>query len=254
MKLILIKLKNKLRFLINSLKSRGFFLRDGDTYQVLKIVQKFLPENPNIMEAGAFNGSDTIKINKFWPKAKIFAFEPVPENFNRLVDITKYLGNVFCYKLALSNKDGFLKFYNSYSSKKPDKPASGSLLPPKEHLTFAPHVKFNEIIEVESMTLDSWAVKNKIDHIDFLWLDMQGMELNVIMNAPNIMKTVKVIYTEVEFIEAYENQYQYKDIKKYLEEQGFKLIARNFTDNQIINPQISKKWFGDAIFVKSNLI
>jgi len=47
-------------------------------HQFVDIVAPYLPANPVIIEAGAFNGSDTIKLAKKWPQATIHAFEPVP--------------------------------------------------------------------------------------------------------------------------------------------------------------------------------
>ena len=46
--------------------------------------------------------------------------------------------------------------------------------------------------------------------------------------APRIMKTVKVIMTELESVELYEGQGKYPELKQWLEAQGFRMIAANF--------------------------
>ena len=62
---------------------------------------------------------------------------------------------------------------------------------------------------------------NDIKKIDMLWLDMQGVELEVMKSAPNIMNSVKVVYTEVDFVEAYKGQALWPELRSWLESQGF---------------------------------
>jgi len=73
-----------------------------------------------------------------------------------------------------------------------------------------------------------------------MWLDMQGYELNALMAAPGILSTVRVIVTEVEFVEAYEGQYLFDDIKLFLENRGFKFLGL----------VANYGWCGDALFVR----
>ena len=117
-------------------------------------------------------------------------------------------------------------------------------MPPKDHLIFAPHIAFKKEIQIKAITLDDWAQHFDIQNIDFMWLDMQGFELNVLKASSHILKTVKVIATEIAFLEAYAGQYLYKDVKEWLEGQGFTLIAITF------DPQNNRSFQGDAIFVR----
>ncbi|MCL4360891.1 FkbM family methyltransferase [Candidatus Dependentiae bacterium] len=209
--------------------------------QAISIAKKFLPNNPLVLEAGAYDGEDSINLSHNWPHGFIYSFEPVPQLFNKLLNNTNNIKNIKTYELALGDFIGLAKFYVSEFNDKPGIPGqSSSLLAPKEHLIHAPQVLFKNEIEVQVTTLDDWAKKNNIDHIDFMWLDMQGYELNMLKASTEILKTVKVILTEVEFVEAYKGQYLFKDVKEFLENQGFKMIA--------INNACS--WFGDALFVR----
>lgn len=208
---------------------------------VLACLQKYLPKNPVIVEAGAFNGDDTKKMSFLWPLAHIFAFEPVPENFERCQKNVGAHLNVNLFPVALSDQTGAMQFFQSADRSTPDVPsASGSLLEPKEHLVHAPWVIFNKVITVPTITLDEWAERLGINHVDLLWLDMQGYELNVLKASPKILKAVKAIYTEVEFVEAYHDQYLYEDVKNFLEAEGFTLVARD----------AECPWFGNVIFVR----
>lgn len=209
--------------------------------EVLAIVKPYLPENPIILEAGAYDGADSLIMKNYWPKAQLHTFEPIPQLYQQLVSKTETQEDMYAYKYALGDYIGIATFYVSEFAEKPGIPsASSSLLRPKDHLIHAPHVLFNSEITVPIITIDEWAKENGVKSIDFMWLDMQGYELNALKAAPQIMKTVKAILTEVEFVEAYEGQYLFDDVKTWLEEQGFVMIARNFYCN----------WFADALFVR----
>ena len=220
-----------------------------DTDTVLSTVEKFLPTNPVIIDSGAFDGSDTARMKERWPNSVIYAFEPVPEIYNWLINKTMRYSGIYCFSLALSNKVGFSEFF---LSEDPNNPGvsfqSGSLLAPKEHLNYS-HIEFNGKITVPTITIDKWAETYGIDKIDMMWLDLQGMELDVLKASPKIMSTVKVVYTEVEFVEAYEGQGLYGDMKKWMTEQGFVEYAKNFDAPH----KGGYGWFGDVLFIRADL-
>lgn len=58
--------------------------------------------------------------------------------------------------------------------------ASGSIRKPKNHLADFPEVTFDEPITVQTMTLDTRCDENGIEAIDFIWMDVQGSEIDVI--------------------------------------------------------------------------
>lgn len=215
---------------------------------VLNLAKPYLPNDPVIIEAGAYNGNDSVYMSNFLPKSKIYAFEPVPKLYMDLVNKTQNYANIFTSQYALGDKNDTVKFYISAFNNNPQEPsASSSLLEPKEHLEYASYVVFNQTINVEMLTLDTWANSNNIDHIDMLWLDMQGYELNMLKACPETLKRVKVIYTEVEFVEAYKDQYLYHDVVSYLNNLGFKILAQDFT------PGESSRWYGNVLFINNTI-
>ena len=181
-------------------------------------IKKYLPKNPVILDCGANDGWDTINLASM-TKNMIYAFEPLPELFDRLTERTKSFKNIKCFPFALNDKNGWVEFHVSEGGSD----ASSSILPPKQHLTDHPQVLFKKTIKVESKTLDSWAEENGVSKIDFLWLDMQGFEMQMLMAAPNILKTVSGICTEVNLHESYEGTKLYPEYKEWLLSQGFKV-------------------------------
>lgn len=216
----------------------------GATDSVFNFVKDYLPPDPIIVEAGGFDGGDSLKMAFFWPYGQIYTFEPVPELFQEIKAISENCPNIHPYQIALSDSIGQATFYLSVFASDPSHvSASSSLLPPKKHLRHAPHIKFPSTLEVPTITLDAWAKDEGIDHVDFLWLDMQGYELNMI-KASDLAKNARAIWMEVEFVEAYAGQYLFKDVLSWMEANDFQLAATNFN---LKNP---KSWCGDALFVK----
>jgi FkbM family methyltransferase len=209
--------------------------------EVIKRIQAYLPEDPVIVEAGAYDGTDTAELAGLLPAAKIFTFEPVPELFEKTTAKLGSFSNIHAYNFALSDVTGKSNMYLSEFMNNPGTvSASSSLLPPTGHLTYASFVRFDRIIEVATTTLDDWANEAGITRVDLLKLDIQGNELDVMMASPKIFSSVKAVLTEVEFAEAYKDQYLFEDIKAWLEGQGFELDCL-FVDCH---------WFGDALFIR----
>jgi FkbM family methyltransferase len=214
-----------------------------NSHKTIEIIKQFLSDNPVIVEAGAFNGYDTKKMALQWPKGIIHAFEPVPEIYERLVQNTQMLPNVYRYPLALSDHTGTAEFY---ISEKPTKPGvasqAGSIHKPKERLSHSPII-FPRMTTVQTITLDQWADENGVSAIDLLWLDTQGHELAILQAAPKMIHNIKLVLAEVSFIESYEGQPLYEDVVVWMFNHGFEQIGRDFADT-------NQSFFGNALFVK----
>jgi 2-O-methyltransferase len=187
---------------------------------------QFLPDNPFILEAGAHKGKDTVEMAKIWPNGSIHAFEPVPHLFKLLENNTRNLKNVHCYQLALGDTKGSETLFVSSGASD----GSSSLLPPKELLNNYPTVYFDTKVPVTTITLDEWARENGVTRIDFMWLDLQGMELKVLQSGSIILKTVKGIYSEVSSVEGYQGQSLYHELREWLEKEGFH-VEREAVEN-----------------------
>jgi len=208
----------------------------------LAYIKPLIPNNPIIVEAGAFDGTETRRMANLWPQATIHVFEPVPEIFERLVCNTSNLPHVQHYRYALSDSDGTAEFNCAQKPGKAENPCqAGSLLKPHERTAWSP-IMYNRTITVPTITLDTWAAQNNIPAIDLLWLDVQGHALSVLKAAPTVLKTLKVLHVEVEFVQAYEGQATVDEVIAWLQEQGFVAIARNYATT-------TDWFFGDIIFV-----
>lgn len=183
-----------------------------------QFIRTFLPDEPVVVEAGAYKGLDTEAMSRTWPDATIHAFEPIPQLYTQVVDRVGFRKNVNCHNVALGDYSGTTTIHISSG----ESDASSSILPPKEHLNYHPKTAFNKTIEVPVTTLRDWATEHGIDHIDFLWLDLQGAEFKVLLSSRDLIGSVHAIYMEVSLVEQYEGTKLYPDVRSFLEGMGFR--------------------------------
>jgi len=208
-------------------------------------MKPLLPYNPIILEAGAYQGATTLHAATFWPKARVIAFEPSPDpriRLEREINI-EGLSNVQVYPLALNTYNGVAPLYicRGRHGFDPSFECFSSLLP--ESIKEDPPCCRGPQIEVPCVILDDWCVSNQIDHIDLLWLELEGLELRVLQSSPDILKTIKVLYVQT-LIDPYRSgMTTYNELKKFLEENDFVLVSHWY------NPWIE----GHAAFLSREL-
>ena len=109
---------------------------------------------------------------------------------------------------------------------------------PTGHILYHPNTFFETIIKVQTITLNDWVKQNNISKVDFLWLDMQGFELQMMKTSENIISQTKVILTEVSLKETYKNAPKFDDLKKWLESLGFEIkidaIPQNYDMGNVL--------------------
>lgn len=120
--------------------------------------------------------------------------------------------------------------------------ASSSLYKPKKHLTEHPQVRFTGKSEVQVETLDSFLQENNIDisGYNFLNIDVQGYELEVLTGGLKFLEQVDMAVVEVNRDEVYEHCPMVGEIDEVM---GMFKLARAHTFWQ------SESW-GDALYVR----
>lgn len=195
-------------------------MEKNDATKMLLFIKPLLSENPSILEAGGHYGEDTVRIKSVYPNSTIHVFEPLSSSFTKLIESTMNFKNVICYQLALSEFSGMTNFY-VYNEK-----FDGASSINKPKLEISGNTFEQKPIQVPCITIDDWAEKNKIDKIDFMWLDLEGHELSVLQKSLKTLKTVQVIWTEINFVEIRDGSCKYFELKNFLESQGFKEFGK----------------------------
>jgi FkbM family methyltransferase len=150
----------------------------------------------------------------------VYGFDPDLEECERLR--RRYEGHaVTIVPVGLAGSIGKRKLYVT------KEPACSSLLQPDPALTeqypalhCARHVSS---LDVQTTTLDSWARDNGVHTIDYIKLDTQGTELEILTGGVDALKKVRALEVEVEFNPIYLGQPIFSDVDLFLRREGFVL-------------------------------
>ena len=194
--------------------------RDRISYEACA---QYLPASPVIVEAGAYDGSSTREFCRYWPDCSVYAFEPVPSAYERLLKVAEeFPGRIHPQNAALGNVTERREMNVSFTGSCGGEQSSSLLVPAATHEEF-PFVGFrDEKIPVRVTRLDDWADVEQVGHVDFLWLDLQGMELAALKGCGDLLSTVSAIHCEVQNIELYDGAPLYPDIRQWLQMHGFR--------------------------------
>jgi len=223
----------------------------GNDADSIRYAIPYLPKCPVIIEAGVYDGEDTVQAKKIWPNSVIYGFEPNPTSYQKATNNTRNLPGIKLFPYALSNHIGKLTFYVSKmnagcSSLLKDNFGSVNWVfdsdPSKAELTNNHY--HDTAIEVATTTLNSWRKQHHIPNVDYIWLDTEGAELQILSCATTILPTVRVISTEVNFQEFRSNMTQFFDLYQFLTEQGFSL--KYIWGN--------RDWQGVAMFINNRFL
>jgi FkbM family methyltransferase len=203
-----------------------------------EIFTRYLKDDSIVLEAGCFDGTNTIDLSNVFNKGHIYGLEPVHDIFKALESRVVNRDNISIFEMALDDMCGDKEMYISSGMSY----QSSSLLKPKEHLNTFPDCKFETTQIVKTITINEFVKQNNINNIDFMWLDLQGSEAKVLSQADLILPTVKAIYSEYSLKEFYEGITQYEEFKKYMGNLGFKEVYNQNCFNYL--------GCGDSLFIR----
>ena len=192
----------------------------------LKEFLSTLKQIDTVVEIGANNGEDSeILFNLFNP-SKFIAIEPDPHNIEILKSRLLNRLPILLISAAICDKDSIMDFYLSDAGDCLG--SSSSLRKPKEHLRHFPHVKFPKTIQVKTFRLDTVLSELGISKVDFIWMDVQGAELDVLKGCD--LNDVHYICTDIfDDGELYEGMCNSTEFIEYLGP-NWKLIYRMGVD------------------------
>lgn len=141
----------------------------------LKIMRRVIGPGVNCVDIGSHDGDVLKKCIELAPKGRHFAFEPVPEYFERLDRVYGRKATVLPY--ALSDKSGTSVFHFVRNA-----PAYSGLKK-RKYAVRSPEVKQ---IDVEVRRLDDLIAEPM--KTGFIKIDVEGAELQVIKGAVNLIR------------------------------------------------------------------
>jgi FkbM family methyltransferase len=189
---------------------------------------KLLPEEGIALDVGANLGVMSYHLSRSFPRQKIYAFEPIPYNFNNLEKIRKRfkLHNLKIFQIALGEEAGELEM----------------ILPMERSVRFhgLAHVRENAARETEAgeifhcpvERLDQFTpLKSEGKKITGIKIDVENFEYHVLKGAEGLLEEHKpLIYCEL-----WDNENRRKTIS-FLENIGYKTLVLDKRELKLFDP------------------
>lgn len=196
----------------------------------------------NLLDIGAANQRFSEPLNLISDK-RIIGFEP--DSRSRISSDD----GAITLPYALAGAD---EIRNFYLTRKPE--CSSLLKPNRNYLDNFPEKERFDIVGLEQFqckTLNS--IKDLIGDIDFIAIDIQGAEHEVLGSAESILAGCLGVECEVEFVEVYENQPLFGDVCKLLKSFNFEFydFVVEYRYNRERLNRTGQLAFADALFLRT---
>ena len=164
------------------------------------LIKKYNLNVTGVIHVGGHVGQELLNYKKSGIE-NLLIFEPQKQPFEKLSNVAeglkfenitlenKALGNCIKKVEMICNDDGLCS----------------SILKPKVVLTQYPDIKFDKKEIVNMIMLDSHHLVSGEHNYNFMNMDTQGYELEVLKGSSRTLERVDAVYTEVNNAEVYEN-------------------------------------------------
>ena len=202
--------------------------------------EKYLSHRRGVLHVGAHTGEELD-----WYEAQHFTrviwFEPNKELFPALQSVIKGHKNHTAFNIGIHDTLRTATLHIASNNAQ-----SSSILDLGTHKRYYPHVRYVKDQKIDLMRMDSFLRLNRIDinEFNFLNVDVQGVELEVIKSFGGLLGKLDYIYAEVSEEELYVGVKLLPEMDEYLRGFGFHRRCTYITP---------KKW-GDAFYIKSGLL
>jgi len=191
-----------------------------------------------VIDVGANKGQFTAFARARWPRAKFFAFEPLPKPSRRFRAI--FGDAVSLHHVALGREESSLDIHIA------SREDSSSLLPIGDRQVEEFHTAEVATLTVPVRRLDEVLGGAAIVAPALLKIDVQGFEHEVLEGCSGVVDLIEWIYVEVSFVELYQRQKLYGEVEPLLASMGYAPVREH-------NVQFGKsgsKIQADVLFAK----
>ena len=209
-------------------------------YQIKWI--KFLKKNKYnkfklLIDIGAHKGESIELFSKNFNIKKIISFEASPITFKylkkKIEKNTQGYNNteIVLENIALGAEDKIIEFkqFNESSSSTIKEVDEESKYYKRKFMliNFLSNKKTYQKIEIKIYRLKEYIEKNNIEKIDFMKIDTEGYEFEILLGLENKIKLVDIIMFEHHYDNMIKKNYTYNDIHELLIKNNFKKIYKS---------------------------
>jgi FkbM family methyltransferase len=211
------------------------------------------------IDIGANEGKAALHYARFEPDTFVIAFEPIPTLVQSIREKSKHLKNIMVIEAAVSNYDGNEILKVSPPSEKYGDFSCSSLLDFSENSKSAwvgrDDFKVIHQIPVKVMRLDNFFIANDISSVNYLKIDTQGHDLNVLKGCGDLLSIIESgemeAGTKTDIL--YKGQNTKDECIEFLESHGFEItdIQSNDVHNNEVNIIFKNKNPKIALYTKT---
>lgn len=205
--------------------------------KMISFLKKKIDKIDFFFDVGAHKG-ETIKLfNDNFEIKNFYSFEASPLTFEVLKNNTnkfkkKYHNTqIFIKNLALgSEKKKIVIKHLIESSSSTIRTINTQSKYFKKKFFFLKKSKHNDLfneLKVDQILLDEFVLENNINNIDFIKIDTEGYELEVLLGAKRILNLTKLLLFEHHYDDMIEKNYFFSDIHHFLTNNNFKKIYKS---------------------------
>jgi len=181
----------------------------------LFLIKDYIKKDDICFDIGSYHGEYIYQIEKYTNPKNIYAFEPIKSQYKVLKKLFKK-SNIFNIALSDSIKnakikvpilnDGQIAFTRSKLNKE--------------------IVEDNEVdflsYNISCDTLDNFCINNKIDRINFIKIDVEGSEFDILKGGYNTLKKFKPIMI-IEIEDRHHQNDKINEIFKFIDSIGYEI-------------------------------
>ena len=155
------------------------------------IISKFCKPGMIVFDVGANIGEWTLTMaNGVGAQGRVYSFEPTPFLFDALnkTVVANQFNQVIVSPYALSDKSKTMDFYIQYDENELLDARLSRLDSPADFKEWKTDGEKSEKIQVKTITLDEFAVKEKLERLDFIKIDAEGYESAIVEGGLTVLK------------------------------------------------------------------
>lgn len=194
-----------------------FIVKDVSRYEKFYQVSK----GDFVIDAGANEGILTLVYsNKVTCSGKVFAFEPDVINIKRFdynLGLNKNTSNITLFKKGLWNKTGALDFYEAGTV--------GSSIFHRDEKSVKK--------AISTVSIDDFVNSENINRLDFIKMDIEGAEIEVLNGARNTIKSLMPHFAIASY-HIVENEVTYKKVEEFFSNMNYPYKTIFYKDGEII--------------------
>jgi len=183
---------------------------------LIKIIDKFVKPGDICFDIGSNVGAITFALaRRTTSEGRVFAFEPGPPTYDRLVQNLllnpQYKDTIIPENLGVADRQCQLLWHEDMS---PEGRGNGGLL-------------HNKGTSVDVISLDIYCKARDLNRVDFIKIDVEGMELEVLTGAREIIRLFRPIlfFETLEIFNRHRGSIMFNQIEEYLSDLEYSFFA-----------------------------